>query len=138
MPTLGNTKVSENPRNRELGTILEHSSNVTALHFPTRSKLLSASEDNTIAITRTRDLTVVSSIKAPRPKAAGQPSGDTAPQGAAPAGINDFAVHPSLKLMVTVGKGERCMRLWNLVTGKKAGVLNFGRDVLQAVKSTLR
>ena len=134
MPTLGNTKVSENPRNRELGTILEHSSNITALHFPTRSKLLSASEDNTIAITRTKDLTVVSSIKAPRPKAAGQPSGDTAPQGSTPSGINDFAVHPSLKLMVTVGKGERCMRLWNLVTGKKAGVLNFSRDVLQAVK----
>ena len=134
MPTLGNTKVSENPRNRELGTILEHSSNITALHFPTRSKLLSASEDNTIAITRTKDLTVVSTIKAPRPKAVGQPSGDTAPQGTTPSGVNDFAVHPSLKLMVTVGKGERCMRLWNLVTGKKAGVLNFGRDVLQSVK----
>lgn len=134
MPTLGNTKVSENPRNRELGTILEHSSNVTALHFPTRSKLLSASEDNTIAITRTKDLAVVSSIKAPRPKAAGQPSGDTAPQGSIPTGVNDFAVHPSLKLMVTVGKGERCMRLWNLVTGKKAGVLNFSRDILQSVR----
>ena len=134
LPTLGNTKVSENPRNRELGTILEHSSNITALYFPTRSKLLSASEDNTIAITRTKDLTVVSSIKAPRPKAVGQPSGDTAPQGSTPSGINDFAVHPSLKLMVTVGKGERCMRLWNLVTGKKAGVLNFSRDVLHSVK----
>jgi protein MAK11 len=134
MPTLGNTKISENPRNRELGTILEHSSNITALHFPTRSKLLSASEDNTIAITRVKDLTVVSSIKAPRPKAIGQPSGDTNPQGSTPAGVNDFAVHPSLKLMVSVGKGERCMRLWNLVTGKKAGVLNFSRDILQSVK----
>lgn len=26
------------------------------------------------------------------------------------------------------------MRLWNLVTGKKAGVLNFSKDVLQSVK----
>lgn len=26
------------------------------------------------------------------------------------------------------------MRLWNLVTGKKAGVLNFTREMLQAVK----
>jgi protein MAK11 len=26
------------------------------------------------------------------------------------------------------------MRLWNLVTGKKAGVLNFGRDILESVK----
>jgi protein MAK11 len=37
-----------------------------------------------------------------------------------------------MKVMVTVGKGERCMRLWNLVTGKKAGVLNFDKNLLQA------
>jgi len=35
--------------------------------------------------------------------------------------------------MVSVGKGEKCMRLWNLVTGKKAGVLNFERNLLQGV-----
>lgn len=50
-----------------------------------------------------------------------------------PSGINDFAVHPSMKLMLSVGKGEKCMRLWNLVTGKKAGVLNFDRNILAAV-----
>jgi len=49
-----------------------------------------------------------------------------------PTGANDFAIHPSMKVMVTVGKGERCMRLWNLVTGKKAGVLNFDKSLLQA------
>jgi protein MAK11 len=38
-----------------------------------------------------------------------------------------------MKLMVSVGKGEKCMRLWNLVTGKKAGVLNFDRNILTAV-----
>ena len=134
MPTIGNNKVNENPRNRELGSLLQHSSNITSLHFPTRSKLISASEDNTIAISRTRDLVTVSTVKAPRPKAFGQPSGDTAPQGATPAGVNDFAVHPSMKLMVSVGRGERCMRLWNLVTGKKAGVLNFSKEMLQSVK----
>ena len=134
MPTLGDTKVQENPRNRELGALLSHSSNITALHFPSRSKLLSGSEDNTIAISRLRDLTTVSTIKAPRPAAVGQPSGDTAPVGATPAGINDFAIHPSMKLMLSVGRGERCMRLWNLVTGKKAGVLSFEKSVLQGVK----
>ncbi|KIW26433.1 uncharacterized protein PV07_09527 [Cladophialophora immunda] len=136
MPSLGKNTISENPMNRELGTLLQHSSHVTALHFPTRSKLLSGSEDNTIAVTRLKDLTVVSTIKAPRPKAQGQPSGDTAPPGATPAGINDFSVHPSLKLMLSVGRGERCMRLWNLVTGKKAGVLNFGREILQSVRES--
>jgi len=38
-----------------------------------------------------------------------------------------------MKLMISVGKGERCMRLWNLVTGKKAGVLQFERGMLGEV-----
>jgi len=133
LPSLGSTRVQENPKNRELGSLLHHASAITALYFPTRSKLLSAAEDNTIAISRTRDWTVLSTIKAPVPKAVGRPSGDTAPLGATPAGINDFAVHPSMKLMISVGKGEKCMRLWNLVTGKKAGVLMFERDILQGI-----
>jgi protein MAK11 len=41
-----------------------------------------------------------------------------------------------MKLMVSVGKGERCMRLWNLVTGKRAGVLNFGREILESIKES--
>ena len=58
---------------------------------------------------------------------------DTAAPGEVPAGVNDFAIHPSMKLMVTVGRGEKSMRLWNLVTGKKAGVLSFDRDLLAQV-----
>ncbi|KAE8373477.1 WD40-repeat-containing domain protein [Aspergillus bertholletiae] len=136
IPTLAGNKILENPKNRELGTLLHHSSSISSLHFPSRSKLLAASEDNTISVTRTRDFAVVSSIKAPRPKVQGRPSGDTAPPGGSPSGVNDFAVHPSMKLMLSVGKGEKCMRLWNLVTGKKAGVLNFSREILQAVKES--
>ncbi|KKY15055.1 putative 60s ribosome biogenesis protein mak11 [Phaeomoniella chlamydospora] len=136
VPTLAGNKILENPANRELGSLLQHNSSITSLHFPTRSKLLSAAEDNTISISRTKDFEVVSTIKAPRPKIQGRPSGDTAPPGGLPAGVNDFAVHPSMKLMVSVGKGERCMRLWNLVTGKKAGVLNFTRETLESVKES--
>ena len=132
VPTLAGNKVLENPRNQELGSLIHHSGSITALHFPTRSKLLSAAEDNNVCVTKTRGWTVVSTIKAPQPKVQGRPSGDTAPPGGTPAGINDFAVHPSMKLMLSVGKSEKCMRLWNLVTGKKAGVLNFGREVLVA------
>jgi protein MAK11 len=131
--SLAGRTIAENPRNRELGSLQPHSSNINALHFPTRSKLLSAADDNTVAITRTRDWTVLSTIKPPIPKAHGRPSGDTAPFGGTPTGVNDFAVHPSMKLMVTVGKGEKCMRLWNLVTGKKAGVLNFPKELLEEV-----
>ncbi|KAJ5711514.1 hypothetical protein N7488_005670 [Penicillium malachiteum] len=134
VPTLAGNKILENPRNRELGALLHHSASISALSFPSRSKLLAAAEDNTISVSKTRDWSVVSTIKAPRPKVHGRPSGDTAPEGGAPAGVNHFAVHPSMKLMLSVGKGEKCMRLWNLVTGKKAGVLNFDRDLLQSVK----
>ncbi|KAF2429847.1 WD domain, G-beta repeat-containing protein [Tothia fuscella] len=133
VPSLSGASISQNPRNRELGSLLHHSSSITALYFPSRSKLLSSAEDNTIAVSRTRDWNVLSTIKAPIPKPVGRPSGDTAAPGEVPAGVNDFAVHPSMKLMLSVGKGERSMRLWNLVTGKKAGVLNFDRDVLQQV-----
>ncbi|EOO02837.1 putative 60s ribosome biogenesis protein [Phaeoacremonium minimum UCRPA7] len=125
--------ILESSKNRELGTLLHHSSTVTKLVFPTRSKLLSSSDDSTIAVTRTRDWSLLSSIKAPIPNVQGRPSGDTAPMGGTPSGVNDFAIHPSMKLMISVSKGERSMRLWNLVTGKKAGVLNFSRDILAAI-----
>ncbi|KAI1816067.1 WD repeat domain-containing protein [Poronia punctata] len=124
-------KILENPKNREIGTLLHHSSTVTALAFPTKSKLISASEDSSIAVTRTRDWSLLSTIKVPKPKPQGRPSGDTAALDGTPAGVNDFAVHPSMKLMISVSKGERSMRLWNLMTARKAGVLNFGRDILQ-------
>ncbi|KAF7902326.1 hypothetical protein EAF00_002229 [Botryotinia globosa] len=133
IPSLTAKAVVENPQNRELGSLLHHASSITALYFPTRSKLMSSAEDSTIAVTRTRDWSLLSTIKAPIPKAVGRPSGDTAPLGGQPSGVNDFAVHPSMKLMLSVGKGEKCMRLWNLVTGKKAGVLNFERDMLVEV-----
>jgi protein MAK11 len=113
--------------------LIHHDRAITRLQFPSKSKLFSAAEDSTISISRTRDWTVLSSIKAPIPKPQGRPSGDTAAPGEIPAGINDFAIHPSQKLMLSVGRGERCMRLWNLMTGKKAGVLNFERDVLAQV-----
>ncbi|KAL8821817.1 MAG: hypothetical protein Q9223_000229 [Gallowayella weberi] len=133
VPSLAGRTIVENPKNRELGSLQHHAASINALKFPTRSKLLSAADDSTIGIARTRDWTVLSSIKVPIPRAHGRPSGDTAPLGGTPSGVNDFAIHPSLKLMLSVSKGEKCMRLWNLVTGKKAGVLNFEKTLLQAV-----
>ena len=136
IPMLTGNRVLENPRNREIGSLLHHSATITALYFPSHAKLLAAAGDNTISVTRTRDWSVVSTITTPRPKTPGRPSGDTAAPGEAPSGINDFAVHPSMKLMLAVGRGERCMRLWNLVTGKKAGVLSFSKDLLQSVNES--
>ncbi|EAT88998.2 hypothetical protein SNOG_03793 [Parastagonospora nodorum SN15] len=112
LPSLNGASITENPKNKELGTLLHHASNITALHFPSR---------------------ILSTIKAPIPKPQGRPSGDTAGPGEVPSGVNDFAVHPTGKLMLSVGKGEKCMRLWNMMTAKKAGVLNFDREILTAV-----
>lgn len=133
IPSVTKRPVVENAQNRELGSLTHHASSITALYFPNRSKLLSSAEDNTIAVTRTRDWSLLSTIKTPVPNQVGRPSGDTAPLGGAPSGVNDFAVHPSMKLMITVGKGEKSMRLWNLITGKKAGVLSFDRHMLAEV-----
>ena len=125
--------LSQKPSNREIGSLIHHSSGITKLVFPNRKKLLSGAGDNVIAISRTQDWTVLSTIKAPIPIPSGRPSGDTVSLGDSPAGFNDFAVHPSLKLMISVGKGEKCMRLWNLITGKKAGVLSFESTLLRQV-----
>lgn len=134
IPNILKNPIVENSHNRELGSLLHHSGAITAIYFPNRGKLLSSAEDRQISIIRTRDWNVLCSIKSPAPKQTGRPSGDTAPMGGAPSGINDFAVHPSLKIMISVGKGERCMRLWNLVTGKKAGVLNFDKSQLSQLE----
>jgi len=122
--------ILESSGNRELGTLQHHDGPTTQLAFPTRGKLISSAEDSTVAITRTRDWSLLGTVKVPVPKPVGRPSGDTAALGGMPKGVNAFAVHPSMKLMISVSKGERAMRLWNLVTGKKAGVLNFGREIL--------
>ena len=131
--SLTGLRTKSNSANRELGSLQHHGGGINKLDFPTRSKLISAAEDCTIAITRTRDWTTLSTIKTPMPHAHGRPSGDTAPLGSTPSGVNDFAIHPSMKLMISVSKGERCMRLWNLVSGKKAGVLNFEKAMLQSL-----
>jgi len=132
LPSLKSNTVHD-PKNRTLGVLHTHDATVTALYFPTKSKLISSCSKNILAITSTRDWNTLSLIKAPTPKHLNRPTGDTSTASTLPAGINDFAVHPSMKLMISVGRAERCMRLWNLVTGRKAGVLGFGKDMLKEV-----
>ncbi|KXT06364.1 hypothetical protein AC578_9109 [Pseudocercospora eumusae] len=135
-PSLSVAPTAENPRNKSLGSLIHHDRAITRLHFLDKNRLFSAAEDATICISRTRDWAVLTSLKAPIPKPQGRPSGDTAGPGEIPAGVNDFAIHPSQKLMLTVGRGEKCIRLWNLMTGKKAQALNFGRELLSQVGET--
>jgi protein MAK11 len=132
LPSL-NSKTLQNPSNRSLGTLHTHDAAITALHFPNRTKLLSSCGNNLIAITSTKNWSTLSMIKAPTPKHPNRPTGDTSTASTLPSGVNDFAIHPSMKLMISVGRAERCMRLWNLVTGRKAGVLSFEKDMLKDV-----
>lgn len=118
---------------RELGSLLHHTKTVTSLAFPSHSKILTASLDNTISILRTRDWTHLVTMRAPAPKPKYRPDGDTAGPGDMPAGVSDIAVHPSQRLALSVGLGERCMRLWNLVGGTKAGLLVFDKRILESV-----
>ncbi|KAL1839694.1 hypothetical protein VTJ49DRAFT_1259 [Mycothermus thermophilus] len=134
LSSLAPRPILENPKNRELGTLLHHEGNITRLVFPNRAKLMSSAEDSTVAVTRVRDWTLLHAFKCPVPKPQNRPTGgDTAVGGRGLSGVNDFAVHPSNKIMISVSKGERCMRLWNLETGKKSRVLNFDRQVLAEV-----
>jgi len=129
-PSLGTT-TAPNPRNKALGRLLQHTGAVTALAFAPRTKLLSSGADNSVVVTRTRDWAPLSAMRAPAPKPSANASASASSDIAA--GVNAFAVHPSHKIMLAVGRAERCLRLWNLVTGKRAGVLRFAGPVLAAV-----
>ncbi|KAA8900514.1 hypothetical protein FN846DRAFT_754957, partial [Sphaerosporella brunnea] len=136
---------SASGRNRHLGTLHNHLNTPTALLFtPNRNKLLSAGADGQIQILRTRDWGVLSTLKAPKPKAKpinyakdyGEGYGpriDTFGSegyGGGSGAINDIALHPSQKILLSVGAGERAVRMWNLMTGRKAGMLVFDREAV--------
>lgn len=115
--------------NKELGALTPHNSTITSLIFPTHSKLLSTSLDNTLAIHRTRDWSTLSVLRAPHPPQPNRPSGDTSALNDAPGGISDLAVHPSARVGVSVGVGERCLRLWDLVRGRRVCGLEFDKGL---------
>ncbi|KAF8252554.1 WD40 repeat-like protein [Wilcoxina mikolae CBS 423.85] len=142
-PTSTSSLAPLSGRNRHLGTLHNHLNTPTSLLFtPNRSKLLSAAADGQIQILRTRDWGILSTLKAPKPKAKpvnyAKDYGDgygpriatfgSEGYGGGSGGINDIALHPSQKILLSVGAGERAVRMWNLMTARKAGVLVFDRE----------
>ncbi|RPB24890.1 WD40 repeat-like protein [Terfezia boudieri ATCC MYA-4762] len=125
-------KAKSTARNKHLGTLHEHTNTPCALLFtPNRNKLITAGEDSQILIFRTRDWSLLSTLKAPKPKSSASASGiGLLGNGERPGGVNDIALHPSQKLLLSVSKGERALRMWNLMTGRKAGALAFTREVM--------
>ncbi|KAL7417450.1 WD40-repeat-containing domain protein [Mrakia frigida] len=102
-------KIWDLRRRKEVGGLVQHSGSITSLLFPTRTHLLTASEDATLTLFRTRDWTMLRSFK-----------GHTGR-------INSIAVHPTGKLALTVGK-DRTMRMWDLMRGKAGGAVKLGKE----------
>lgn len=120
-------------KRKELGTLLQHQGSITKLYFsnetdnninddenndegensgstyPLHKKgkwLLSASEDGTIMIWRTKDWEKFGVLKGHR------------------GSVEDLAIHPTGRIAISVG-ADATIRLWNLMTAKKAGLLKI-------------
>lgn len=109
-------------KRKELGTLLSHQGTVTTLRFSDEvlaedseksgKWLLSGSEDGKIIIWRTKDWEMFGTLKGHQDK------------------VNDLDIHPSGRVAISVSK-DRTVRLWNLMTAKKAAILKVkGRDSL--------
>ncbi|KAF9269228.1 WD40 repeat-like protein [Marasmius fiardii PR-910] len=102
-------KVWDLRRKKEIGGLMHHEGSVTHLHFPSRSHLLSASEDGTLCLFHARDWTVLRTLKGHKGR------------------VNCVAVHPSGKLALSVGK-DRTLRMWDLMRGKGCASTKLGKE----------
>lgn len=93
-------------KRKELGTLLHHDGSITALEFFHDKWMLSGSDDGKICVWRVKDWEVLSELKGH--------SGT----------VNDIAIHPTGRVALSVGN-DKTMRLWNLMTGKKASIVRF-------------
>jgi len=92
---------------------------ITYLDFPTRSHLVSASDDGTICLFHARDWAVLRILKGHKTR------------------INCVAVHPSSKLALSVGK-DRTLRMWDLMRGKGSASTKIGKGVFVCIDLMVR
>ncbi|KAJ3037526.1 hypothetical protein HDV00_001639 [Rhizophlyctis rosea] len=83
---------------KEIGSLMHHNGTVTCLKFYKTSHLVTASEDGTIAIVRTRDWEVLKTMTGHK------------------RAVNWVDVHPSGKVMLSVGR-DGTIKCWDLVKG---------------------
>ncbi|CCA68745.1 related to MAK11 protein (maintenance of killer toxin-encoding satellite M1 dsRNA) [Serendipita indica DSM 11827] len=102
-------KIWDLRRRKELGSLQQHQGSITHLSFPTRSHLLSTSEDGVICLYHTRDWSVLTTMRGHRER------------------VNDLAVHPSAKVCLSVGK-DRTLRMWDLMRGKGSASIKLGKE----------
>lgn len=84
-----------------------HSGDITDIQFHGKY-MLSASDDQTINLWRTKDWEFLKTLKAHKGR------------------VNSLAVHPTGKIALSVSI-DRSAIVWNLMTGRKASVNKLGR-----------
>ncbi|KAH9851888.1 WD40 repeat-like protein [Lenzites betulinus] len=102
-------KVWDLRRRKEIGGLMHHEGSITHLEFPSRSFLLSASEDGTLALFRARDWAVLRTLNGHKGR------------------VNSIAVHQSCKVALSVGK-DRTLRMWDLMRGKGSASMKLGKE----------
>ncbi|KAI8640831.1 WD40-repeat-containing domain protein [Parasitella parasitica] len=85
-----------------------HSGDITDVQFHGKY-MLSASDDHSINLWRTKDWEFLKTFKAHKAR------------------VNSVAVHPTGKIALSVG-ADRTAIVWNLMTGRKASVNKLGRE----------
>ncbi|KAH9987501.1 WD40-repeat-containing domain protein [Russula vinacea] len=93
-------KVWDLRRRKEVGGLMQHEGSITHLTFPSRSHLISASEDGTLCVFRARDWAVLRSLKGHKGR------------------VNSVSVHPSGK--------DRTLYMWDLMRGRRAASMKLG------------
>jgi protein MAK11 len=102
-------KVWDLRRKKEIGGLMHHEGSITQLQFPSRSHLLSASEDGSLCLFRARDWVVLRALKGHKGR------------------VNSIAVHPSNKVALSVGK-DNTLRMWDLMRGKGSASTKLGKE----------
>lgn len=86
----------------------EYIGSITYLSFPTRSHLLSASDDGTICLYHTRDWALLTTLRGHKGR------------------VNSVAIHSSMKVGLSVGK-DRTLRMWDIMRGKGSASMKLGK-----------
>lgn len=102
-------KVWDLRRKKEIGGLMHHEGSITQLQFPSRSHLLSASEDGSLCLFHARDWVVLRTLKGHKGR------------------VNSMAVHPSNKVALSVGK-DNTLRMWDLMRGKGSASTKLGKE----------
>ncbi|KXN72478.1 WD40 repeat-like protein [Conidiobolus coronatus NRRL 28638] len=95
----------------DLGTLMHHQGSITSLQFVGQKNLLSASDDSSIVIWKSKDWELLKVLRGHKGR------------------INDTSVHPNGQLALSVGE-DKSLFVWNLMTGKKASSINLRKEGL--------